>query len=403
MLWLGYKEFNRRIFTNIFIALQLAAMLFIVISIVSSVNSRTELYLPVEDKLQGDGLYMHASQLMYAGVATEQEFMELYPEIESITCAYMVGFLEDKSEIKANSFAYTDEIIEMYKPKLESGKWFNLKNNDDDVLYAITDDKHGLKVGDRVSMTYSYYAEDDLTFSNAIEEVYEVEIIGVCGEKSKLFGMDTTFTEKDDFRNLYGNYTDEETLLLFSASQLESKGIDYAIAHQRMLINYKDGLSQEQIEDLHTELNRFGPNIDLRDFSRYSKLYVYNQIVQLLPILVCIALLLVVSTISVSTLNTKLNLHTFAIYYTLGCTWKKCLGISFVNAFLTSAISVLMCVMFTNILKVSGTLGNTVFEFGMSEFLWCLATWALFILCSIISPLICINTTSPKENLRANE
>lgn len=402
MIWLGYKEFIRRIFTNIFIALQLAAMLFIVISIVSSVNSRTELYLPIKDKLEGDGLYLQASQITFADVATEEELLKLHPEIKDVTCAYTFSFLEKENSVSAYSMAYSDEIIEMYEPKLKSGKWFNLKNNDDDVLYAITDDKHGLDVGDRITMTHAYYPDDDY-YSNWIEEEYEVEIIGVCGEKSMMFGMDRTFTERDDFRNLYGNYSREETLLLFSASQLESKGINLSVGHQRMLINYEDGLSQKQIEDLNMELYRYGQGIELRDFSRVSKLYVYNQIVQLFPILVCIALLLVVSTISVSTLNTKLNLHTFAIYYTLGCTWKKCLGISFVNAFLTSVVSVLMCVVFTNILKINGTLGNTVFEFGMSEFLWCLATWALFILCSIISPLICINTTSPKENLRANE
>ena len=55
MIKLGLKEFQRRIFTNIFIALQLGAMFFLIIAIVSSVSSRTELYLPVKDKLEGKG------------------------------------------------------------------------------------------------------------------------------------------------------------------------------------------------------------------------------------------------------------------------------------------------------------------------------------------------------------
>ena len=57
MFGLGLKEFRRHIFTNLFIALQLAAVFFVVISIVSSIYSRTSLYTPVKGLLNMDGAY----------------------------------------------------------------------------------------------------------------------------------------------------------------------------------------------------------------------------------------------------------------------------------------------------------------------------------------------------------
>ena len=49
MIKYGIKEFIRNIYSNIFIAVQLAVTLIIAIASVSSVLSRTELYAPVTE------------------------------------------------------------------------------------------------------------------------------------------------------------------------------------------------------------------------------------------------------------------------------------------------------------------------------------------------------------------
>ena len=77
--------------------------------------------------------------------------------------------------------------------------------------------------------------------------------------------------------------------------------------------------------------------------------------------------------------------------------------ISFVNAMLTTFAAVCVCVIAVSVMKIQGFLKNTVFDFGRAELAFCLIAFALYMLCSLISPLVCINNTSPKENLRANE
>ena len=414
MIKLGLKEFQRRIFTNIFIALQLGAMFFLIIAIVSSVSSRTELYLPVKDKLEGKGSYLSLSGSGSSDIAAADDLMAKYPEIKEVLGITTCAFLSDQS-VKNEVLGYPDELIEMYEPKLKDGRWLDCK--DHDVIYAVADESSGHRVGDRFTLSTYYYAPEDVKFENEIRLNIGFEIIGISDKSTKLFGLDRTFTEKDDFRNLYGSYEPDSkkndpyssgkvNRLYISQRQFErmtDNKLKAALTSTKYLVTFDDSISDEQYDKLCAQLALYGSQIPLNEFSKRSKLYVYDQIVQLLPILICIALLMVVSTVSISTLNTKMSLRTYAIYYTLGCTWNKSIMISFVNAMLTTFAAVCVCVIAVSVMKIQGFLETTVFVFGRTELAFCLIAFALYMLCSLISPLVCINNTSPKENLRANE
>ena len=414
MIKLGLKEFQRRIFTNIFIALQLGAMFFLIIAIVSSVSSRTELYLPIKDKLEGKGSYLSLSGSGSSDIATADDLMAKYPEIKEVLGITACAFLSDQS-VKNEVLGYSDELIDMYSPKLKDGRWLDCK--DHDVIYAVADESSGFEVGDKFTLETYYYAPEDVKFENEIRLNIEFEVIGIADKDTKLFGLDRTFTEKDDFRNLYGSYEPDSkkndpyssgkvNRLYISQRQFErmtDNKLKAALTSTKYLVTFDDSISDEQYDKLCSQLAIYGSQIPLNEFSKRSKLYVYDQIVQLLPILICIALLMVVSTVSISTLNTKMSLRTYAIYYTLGCTWKGSIMISFVNAMLTTFAAVCVCVIAVSVMKIQGFLETTVFVFGRTELAFCLIAFALYMLCSLISPLVCINNTSPKENLRANE
>ena len=414
MIKLGLKEFQRRIFTNIFIALQLGAMFFLIIAIVSSVSSRTELYLPVKDKLEGKGSYLSLSGSGSSNIATADELMAKYPDIKEVLGITTCAFLSDQS-VKNEVLGYPDELIEMYEPKLKGGRWLDSK--DHDVIYAVADESSGFEVGDKFTLETYYYAPEDVKFESEIRLNIGFEIIGISDKSTKLFGLDRTFTDKDDFRNLYGSYEpDSKKNDLYSSGKINRLYISQrqfermtdnklkaALTSTKYLVTFDNDISDEQYDKLCAQLALYGSQIPLNEFSKRSKLYVYDQIVQLLPILICIALLMVVSTVSISTLNTKMSLRTYAIYYTLGCTWKGSIMISFVNAMLTTFAAVCICVIAVSVMKIQGFLETTVFVFGRTELAFCLIAFALYMLCSLISPLVCINNTSPKENLRANE
>lgn len=393
MFSLGIKEFNRRIFSNLFIALQLAAVLFIIISIVSSVRSRIEYYEPIADQLKGEGLYAKLG-----GLATEEHFKEQFPQVESVFCAYSPALqINGIKTLKS----YSQDVAEMYAPPLKEGKWISEIDVNSETIYAVVNEKSGFKIGDVVNGSFITYPPDDITYTNPIENKCKIEIIGIFSDKTKFLGGERYYEMGEDFRSLYGY--GENKVFIMNKNQLQKIGINSTLSGEKMIIHFKDNLSEEEIADVSSKIRQYGATVNLQDFRDVSYMYVYHQLIQLLPILICIILLVVVSTIAISALNTKMSLHTYAIYYILGCTWKGCLVINFVNSLLTSICSVLMCTIFMNILKVTGKLQKTVITMGSYQLKWCGIMILAFVLISMLLPALFMRSTTPKEHLTSNE
>lgn len=401
MLWLGLKEFFRRIYTNIFTALQLSAVFLILLAIVSSVQSRTEFYLPVKDHLEGEGVYT-TSISDENGIINEDELIKKYPEVDSVLTSYTPDVFYPDSDGKFIS--YTDEIINMYTPKLESGRWFKSSDNSANTLYGVISSRSGLEVDDTVSViNVTYDQKTDPTFTHPIEKNLTVKIIGVLDEKAQVFGADTYITDSDDFRNLYGDYDESKMpLLLLSQSQLSKNGVKYSISGNKQIIKYKSGLSDEKIKALNKEFNSVSV-MTLNKFSSASKLYVYEQIIKLLPLLICIVLLVIVSTVSISALNVKGGLKTYSIFYVCGSDRGQCLWVCLINSILTAGLAAVVSVILMNVGSVSGLLGATVIKASSLGILACAIAFILHIICSMVMPITLMSKGTLKDNLSANE
>lgn len=401
MLWLGLKEFFRRIYTNIFTALQLSAVFLILLAIVSSVQSRTEFYLPVKDHLEGEGVYT-TSISDENGIINEDDLIKKYPEVDSVFTSYTpdVFYLDSDGKF----ISYNDEIINMYTPKLESGRWFKSSDNSANTLYGVISSGSGLEVDDTVSVTnVTYDQKTDPTFTHPIEKNLTVKIIGVLDEKAQVFGADTYITDSDDFRNLYGDYDESKMpLLLLSQSQLSKNGVKYTINGNKQIIKYKSGLSDEKIEELNKEFNSVSV-MTLNKFSSASKLYVYEQIIKLLPLLICIVLLVIVSTVSISALNVKGGLKTYSIFYVCGSDRGQCLGVCLINSILTAGLAAVVSVILMNVGSISGLLGATVIKASSLGILACAIAFILHIICSMVMPITLMSKGTLKDNLSANE
>lgn len=393
MFSIGIKEFNRRIFSNLFIALQLGAVLFIIISIASSIRSRVEFYNPIKDYLEGEGVYAKLG-----GLSTEENFREQYPQIENILCAYNPAFQVDSAK---TDIAYSQKFAESYATKLKEGKWISEIDLNSDTIYAVVNEKYKLEIGSTFKGYYTYYEPEDTTYTNPIHIYYDVEVVGIIADDTKFFGGDGYYEDDDDFRNLYG--TGEGKVLILNNDQLDNLGIGSTISQRKMLIQFEDGMSDEEVSQLESYIRSHGAVISLEEFRDRSYMYVYHQLIQLFPILICIILLVIVSTVSISALNTKMSLHTYGIYYMLGCTWKGCLVINLIASVLVSACSTLMCGLTIQILKAMGKLQKTVINFSTYELKWCLLVVAGYIVISMLLPVLFMHSTTPKEHLTSNE
>ena len=85
MIKYGLKEFARNIYSNIFIAVQLAIAFIIMTAAVSSVLSRIEMYTPVKKYFpDGKGLYICN---IYDATSLDDELKNI-DDVESVTSGY---------------------------------------------------------------------------------------------------------------------------------------------------------------------------------------------------------------------------------------------------------------------------------------------------------------------------
>lgn len=398
MLALGFKEFQRRVFTNLFVALQLAVILVLIISASSVLFYRTSFYSPLKSYIEGEGMYSQI-RTEALGAMNEKDIIEKYPVIESIISANAVDSTSDFS----NLIAYTDNMINIYEPKMKYGKWLSECDLSNGEVYGIVSSKANLSVGDTVKITSVQFDEKDYEFKNPKYKDIEIKIVGVVDDNASLLCLDDYFSYDDNYKNLYGNVKDIDSLLITSQSQLESKHVGYSISNRKQLIKYKSNASQQEIDEMNNLLRGLGPTVDMKEFYDRSQNYFYNQMLKIVPLLICTILLIVVSTISISALNIKNNIKLYSVFYVCGSNRRKCLCLCLFNSILTVVIGIAITYIIMSISNISGALGQTVIQITNIGILMCAVAVVVHIVCSMIMPVVLMNKNSLIENLTENE
>lgn len=398
MLALGFKEFQRRVFTNLFVALQLAVILVLIISASSVLFYRTSFYSPLKSYIEGEGMYSQI-RTEALGAMNEKDIIEKYPVIESIISANAVDATSDFS----NLIAYTDNMINIYEPKMKYGKWLSECDLSNGEVYGIVSSKANLSVGDTVKITSVQFDEKDYEFKNPKYKDIEIKIVGVVDDNASLLCLDDYFSYDDNYKNLYGNVKDIDSLLITSQSQLESKHVGYSISNRKQLIKYKSDASQQEIDEMNNLLRGLGPTVDMKEFYDRSQNYFYNQMLKIVPLLICTILLIVVSTISISALNIKNNIKLYSVFYVCGSNRRKCLCLCLFNSILTVVIGIAITYIIMSISNISGALGQTVIQITNIGILMCAVAVVVHIVCSMIMPVVLMNKNSLIENLTENE
>ena len=398
MLALGFKEFQRRVFTNLFVALQLAVILVLIISASSVLFYRTSFYSPLKSYIEGEGMYSQI-RTEALGAMNEKDIIEKYPVIESIISANAVDATSDFS----NLIAYTDNMINIYEPKMKYGKWLSECDLSNGEVYGIVSSKANLSVGDTVKITSVQFDEKDYEFKNPKYKDIEIKIVGVVDDNASLLCLDDYFSYDDNYKNLYGNVKDIDSLLITSQSQLESKHVGYSISNRKQLIKYKSDASQQEIDEMNNLLRGLGPTVDMKEFYDRSQNYFYNQMLKIVPLLICTILLIVVSTISISALNIKNNIKLYSVFYVCGSNRRKCLCLCLFNSILTVVIGIAITYIIMSISNISGALGQTVIQITNIGILMCAIAVVIHIVCSMIMPVVLMNKNSLIENLTENE
>lgn len=421
MFRLGLKEFQRSIYVNIFVIIQLAVTLILTVAIVSSVASRSRYYKPFEDVLSGDGVVVRMSGA-YSDDNTGGIDLLNTDFVTNICTAYIMDGMYDtigifyengkeaEKEISCWPQALNDEYVERLSPEMEDGKWLSETDyRDKSKIYGVITDNRFIHVGDTVAVIYYYYDESDINYENPLQREVEVEIVGVIrnGEKIPDVRREYSRVADFDFRNLYYDYLverDVEPVLFVPYSQIEGTDATASRLNGFSIINIEENISEQEKQEVMTVIERYSTIVgENKDINARSVNYINSQMTKLLPLLICAFILVVVSCVSICALSVSRNLRIYGIYYVCGSKWNNCLFINLVNNLITSLLAVLLAVISINVIKLAGLLKNTVFDFGLWQFVFCTGLIALNIIISMIIPVILMRRNTPKEILTNNE
>ncbi len=363
---------------KVFEVIQLSAVLTMIILIVSAIISRYSLYTPFEQYLTQKGYMVFAdnSTLYYDEFAQDLDGCELAANEYS----FILGNGQD-----IHGIVYSDEFAYAYKPMLSQGQWFDeaglTYENCGKIPIVIS--QCGYKPGDIISTDFADYI-----------------VIGVVENKTNIASYWTDKNECKSIFDLYGVYDkdfDTRDIALMREADCYAKFGTHDLVWGTQFVfcdsdeEYAD--ADQALRDMqltHTPLSQVRKN---------SMQYIYEQMYTLFPIAVCIFILTIISTVSISAIYTKRQLRNYAIFYICGARWRTCALRSLKSSAITCGIAAAISAIVLIVGKLT-LLKETVISFGWWHFGVCAGVIILYLALSMIMPLAIIGSNEPKEVLK---
>lgn len=392
MIKYSLKLLRRNLLTNIFIALQIAVTLLMIILSVSSVMSKIEDYLPLRKVLSSEGMCLFASGSYIDDLShyySCNDIINISDNIEEIYSTETTDFLmipntENEDEAHPGFVVYNKNMYDLYKPQMQEGKWLSDIKGDKNYISAVVSYSSKYNVGDTIEV-YDY-----------IDEIYyPLKIVGKTAQKAKFITNSSINEFAKDFRDLYGNI--EGNMIFIRHDDIELTPI--SVSPQGIIfIKYKDGLSDEEADAIKGELFKMGGFLNLSDeLNKKSIEYLSEDIMLILPICICVFIISLICTVASSAIAAKCNMKTFLITYICGARWRSNSLISLINSVITSLVGVVLAAAAYIVISKTGIAEYFCLEFTKYEFLFCLPVLLINIILPVILPLWIISKQTPKE------
>lgn len=418
-----YSVASRPVF-NIVIILELAAILIAGNMLISVVNSRYVYYAPYADLISREGYVLVPT--IKENFQKDMDSKKMYDSLEGdVEAVYGYGLqiasesdvlrepAADGSYKYRNALSFDERIFSRFNTPLTAGRWASTTKNEKGqiemvaVLFSETD----LQVGDTFDFSVPVWNEEakEITY----DPVGEAVIVGTID--SQLYYPDIMLsgsaqttngkTQLRDVRNMYSVGTsgiDSATFLVSAAAAPQLKD-DRFIGKSTAFLTYRSEPTDSQRQaNLETLTAQRGTVYKMSEFKSNSDLYLYEQYIKLLPILIGVFVIVLAELICSVALHTKKQMRNYGIYFLCGCRWRDCLKISIAySALLLAASAVIGTAAF---LIFQTTSYARMFEqnLGVNNITITLGLVAAMLAVSLVIPFFMVRRTSPTELIKEN-
>lgn len=402
------RNIKKDIIVHILTALQLAAVIVIAATTVSSVLAGYKYYAPFSDILRSNGIFCFFSPRANtspnfdpAQCISDNEMKNFFPEIGNvISCNLGYSGLTDNEghyiDASTLQILYDDEVIKRYRPEIKEGRWLNTSENAECVEAVVTENDLGIEVGDKIKIGFDAFEMKDV--------FQDVLVVGKIADNTRIVGYNNSLEGDASFNSLYGtvNFAIEETTIFFMSSNYLSDNTTILQGiYGPALITFSEDCSDERIEEIRHELSGYNclASYLLSDVNKNSLSRIYSRLGDLLPIIIVLLIMIMVSGISSSALAARREMKSFAIFYITGLQWKHCGLISLIGSSILALFSAVLSAAAILIIKSTAIGADITIMFRWQTVLAAAAIIAFFILISMIMPMIMLSRTTPKQIL----
>lgn len=403
---LGFLEFIRNLKMNFLIVLEMAVLISVSVFTVSTLMSQLKYYLPLSDYLSEKGFYLWAENI--ASHLDQGDYLETVSDIKSKSdkiekvCAFSRfngSLIGKKYDVNTSGIAYNTDLINLYKPLMQEGKWLSEVPQSKDVLnIVVSENNSGINVGDEYEI---------LLDNGESNKTVKAKVVGKTVDGAKIFyraGSDmNSYTAEDFYKSIYFNpQLSESAYIIADQNQLDEFGVRTYLSKTAFIKLY-DSTSDSEVSDIKSIFRKSGGITEGQKVKENSLKDVKTNLIYLLPIIAGTLIFTVVTAVCMSAINAKNQLRNYGIYYVCGSRWKQCSLISLFSSLITSALAVMLAAAGMFVCKRLGVFSQTVIDFGFWQFVACAVTVLISVGFSVLMPIIIIGKTQPREIIKSNE
>lgn len=377
---------------NLLISLQLAVVFALVIIMMSAIKDRTVYYSQFKEPLSKNGVIV-ISEADNPNMRYKEDILKNLDKATDVTGgkANMIGVHKKSGDQWTYMSYFPDDMMKKLPPYLKEGSLPDPKSKIPQVLVS---DNYGYKVGDKLKAT-DWYGVD-----------FDIEICGILENNQRLYGTggyNVFYNYDDDYRDFYYMYNEQgrgEEFFVTTEGQMAKVGSKGSYAfNSKLIINYPEGAyTIKEIEDLAPEVG-FQIYGYTNKYYKASESFVHKELYTLSPIAISILIITLFTAVITTMITTLRNLRNYAILYLCGATWRRCSVLNFLNYLSIVGVTIVADAIFF-IAGKNTILKGTVIKVGWDNIGVCAIILALFLLLSLIVPLLVVRNKQPRDVLK---
>ena len=425
---LAYDMIVNKFLFHLFIAVEIAGMLVLSNALISTYNSKQNLYSPFESMLEKEGFVLQLYGMELISMAEDDELQALIQKgngtisTDDLT-ELLLNYVGTDAEL---TYSYTGSMTSlegaprslMESDRLENESYVDFYYVDHDIFDKMN---LPLEAGRWAASEKNENGETEVVISQGTDAVLNQVYNTKCG-KFRVVGILTRNTYRPPVSynskvlgklSIFDYYVPFDSSIstsnpFFIADLNAVQSTDFLTLSDCVFVSFSSSASDERKNQIRDYLLTFG-NIreiygqeDFTTIHNNSYEYLMNIYRRMLPMIIVVNIIVIAGLIGSAAIFTIKYKRYFGIFFLCGCRWKDCIKIIMAYLSIIYCAAVILTFFAFAVMKLINLDYLIGTEYSYNNLLFSFLELILMYLLAIILPHTIIKTTSPVETLREN-